>query len=118
MKVLALFLSAIAGFSIWALSKPITGQVEPWDASASYLPLGILFCSILLALVFRKESLMVPLGILAGQMVFLFWHLANVGGDPLFGIGLSIILVLTAIFSLLPAFLISKIGTESGSEGE
>lgn len=70
-KVLAFLLAFAIGLALWAISEPLTGEKEAWDSGIPYLPIGLCIASVIIAIPLKKEWLLIPSGMLAGQFAFL-----------------------------------------------
>lgn len=107
-KALAFLLALAAGFALWAISEPLTGEKEAWDSGVPYLPFGLCVTSVIIAIPFKKEWLLVPSGMLVGQFAFLLWLGKKDGLGPLVVLGLFFLVGYTAVCSLVPALVISR----------
>jgi hypothetical protein len=99
----AFILAFAAGFALWAISEPLTGEKEAWDSGVPYLPLGLCIASVIIAIPLKKEWLLIPAGMLAGQFAFLLWLGREDGLGPLIVVGIFFLLGYTAVCSLVPA---------------
>lgn len=68
------FLAGFAcGFTLWAASVLITGEVEPWDAAVPYHAGGILIASFFLTLLRPRSCWAGILGLYLGQVCYMEW---------------------------------------------
>ncbi len=64
---------ALLGMAIWWLSPTFTDELEPWDAAGWYYP-GSLFAAGFVATLIRpRVFLAAPVGVCAGQVLFLVY---------------------------------------------
>ena len=84
LDTIGFFLSAVAGFALWAFSDRLTGHAEPWDGSANtalyllilfFIGLGVMFTS-------RGRIRSPYLGVVLGQIAF---GLTPIVACPAFG---------------------------------
>ena len=92
--------------SIWALSPRLTGEQEPWDANATYLPASLALASLLIGFVFPKRFYICPIGLLVGQIAFMLIFLPT---GPLIMIGFIFLVGYSTFISLPLSFLTSQI---------
>ena len=95
-SLFSLALSSALGALLWALSKPLTGRLEPWDAEGAWLlyyPLGLVLAG-LLAGAITGRIWAVWAGIVLGQMAYALWALP---ADPLMLLGLGFLLAYSVL---------------------
>lgn len=104
-KTAPVLVSVLSGAAIWAFSPLVTGEVEPWDSSSSYLLIAITLTSLMLGFVFPHHFAVSALGLTLGQMLYLGIFLPDgplviVGFLLLAGYGIMLSLPFTFIASL------------------
>ena len=97
--VLALIVAAALAAAIWALSVPITGHGEPWDAEALYYPVALGVTGVISGAIIPKPLWAHYVGAILGQVAY---ELVFLKPGPLFMVelvflaGYSIVFVLGA----------------------
>lgn len=109
--VISFSMGAVVGAAIWGLSPLITKAVEPWDAESPYYFVSLFIAGGLLGLLYPRHIWVVFLGIVAGQMAYMFVVLP---AGPLLPLGL-LFLVGYGLLSLLGLTLGSRIRELPGS---
>ena len=66
----AFALSAVLGFVIWVLSRPITGKVEPWDANSPYYYFALAVAGFASGWAISAEKKAHYLGAVLGQVLY------------------------------------------------
>ena len=108
--------AAVAGFALWLLSSLLTGQREPWDASAYWTlayPLAVLACGVL-GYRYPERPWRWALALFAGQFIAMCVRNGEVGN--LWPLGMALFAVL-ALPGILAAEVAARIGTASGEAG-
>lgn len=93
--VLVIFLAAGLSAVIWALSVPLTGKAEPWDAESPYYFVALTVAGIISGLVVPKHAWAHYVGALLGQLAY---GLAFLKLGPLFVLGLLFLAIYSLIF--------------------
>jgi hypothetical protein len=93
--VLATVLAAALSALIWALSIPLTGKAEPWDAELPYYFVALAAAGIISGLVVPKHLWAHYVGAVVGQVAY---ELAFLKLGPLFVLGLLFLAVYSLIF--------------------
>jgi len=83
--VFALVVAAALAAAIWALSMPITGHSEPWDAEALYYPVALGVAGVISGAIIPKHLWAHYVGALLGQVAY---ELVFLKLGPLFMVGL------------------------------
>jgi hypothetical protein len=83
---LVLAAAMLGGASIWALSRPFTGQVEPWDSLSSYYAIALLMAGAFAALPGPRYWWLVPIGVFTGEHLYMWTLLPESRAWWLFGI--------------------------------
>ena len=83
--VIAVFVSATLAALVWALSIPITGQKEPWDAEAPYYFVALAIAGAVSGAVIPKHLWAHYLGAVLGQAAY---ELVFLKLGPMFILGL------------------------------
>jgi hypothetical protein len=93
--VIAILVSAALAALVWALSIPITGQKEPWDAAAPYYFVALAIAGAVSGAVVPKHLWAHYLGAVLGQAVY---ELVFLKLGPLFILGLVFLAGYSLIF--------------------
>ena len=93
--VLAILLAAGLSAVIWALSIPLTGKAEPWDADSPYYFVALAVAGIVSGVVIPKHLWAHYVGAIIGQAAY---GLAFLKVGPLFVVGLLFLAVYSVIF--------------------
>ena len=95
--VFALVAAAALAAAIWALSIPITGHSEPWDAEALYYPVALGVAGVISGAIIPKHLWAHYVGAILGQVAYevVFLELG-----PLFMVGLVFLAGYSSIFVL------------------
>jgi hypothetical protein len=93
--LLAIFLAAALSAVIWALSIPLTGKAEPWDAESPYYFVALALAGIISGLVVPKHLWAHYVGAVIGQVTY---ELAFLKLGPLFVLGLLFLGLYSLIF--------------------
>jgi hypothetical protein len=93
--LLALFVAAALSAVVWALSIPLTGKAEPWDAESPYYFGALALAGIISGLVVPKHVWAHYVGAVVGQVAY---GLAFLKLGPLFVVGLLFLAVYSLIF--------------------
>jgi hypothetical protein len=93
--VLAILLAAGLSAVIWALSIPLTGKAEPWDADSPYYLVALAVAGIVSGVVIPKHLWAHYVGGIIGQAAY---GLAFLKVGPLFVVGLLFLAVYSVIF--------------------
>ena len=97
----AFALALVLGAVIWALSRPITGKVEPWDANSAYYYLALLGAGFVAGLSIPARKRFHYLGAWLGQLLYMILFL------PLGGL---IVLGVVVLFAYTLLFLAGAVG--------
>lgn len=91
----AFALSAVLGFVIWALSRPITGKVEPWDANSPYYYVALVAAGFASGYAIAGEKKAHYLGAVVGQVLYgvIFLH-----GSALFILGVLFLFLYSLLY--------------------
>jgi len=92
---IAVIVSASLAAAIWALSIPITGQMEPWDAEGPYYLLALGIAGAVSGALIPKHLWAHYVGAVFGQMAY---ELVFLQLDPLFILGLAFLASSSVIF--------------------
>ena len=102
--LLALVVSAALSAAVWALSIPLTGKAEPWDAESPYYIVALAFAGVISGTVVPKRLWAHYLGAILGQVAY---ELAFLKLGPLFIIGLVFLAGYSLIFVAAAAIVAS-----------
>ena len=91
----AFVISAGTGATVWALSVPVTGQSEPWDADGFYYLVALAIAGAVSAAVIPRHLPAHYLGAVVGQAAY---ELAFLKLGPLFVLGLAFLMGYSIIF--------------------
>lgn len=91
----AFAMSFAAGAVIWALSRPITGKVEPWDANSAYYYVALALAGFGCAAAIRAPKRFHYVGAVTGQVLYMLLFLRGGGLMPL---GIIVLFVYTLVF--------------------
>ena len=91
----AFALAVVLGAVIWALSRPVTGKVEPWDANSPYYYLALLGAGFASGMAIPARKRFHYLGAWAGQLLYMILFLP-IGG--LIVLGVVVLLAYTLLF--------------------
>ena len=97
--------------AVWALSVPLTGKAEPWDAQGPYYLLALAVAGALSAAIIPKHLLAQYVGAVVGQAAY---ELAFLKIGALFVLGLAFLLGYSIIFVTAAAVVASFRGRGSG----
>lgn len=100
----ALISSAALAAVVWALSVPITGKSEPWDAEWPYYLIALAIAGAISGAVIPKHLGAHYLGALAGQAAY---ELVFLKLGPLFVLGLAFLAGYSVIFLAAAAIVAS-----------
>ena len=81
--------------TLWALSVPITGKSEPWDAESPYYVIALAIAGVVSGGLIPKHLAMHYLGAVSGQMAY---ELLFLKFGPLFFLGLVFLMGYSIIF--------------------
>jgi hypothetical protein len=93
--VSAVIVSASLSAAIWALSIPITGKSEPWDAESPYYFVALAVAGAISGTIVPRRLLAHYLGAMLGQIAY---ELAFLKLGPLFVVGLVFLAGYSLIF--------------------
>ena len=93
--LLATAVSAALGAVIWALSIPITGKIEPWDAESPYYFVALAIAGAISGVIVPKRLWAHYVGAVLGQVAY---GLAFLKLGPLFIVGLVFLAGYSLIF--------------------
>jgi hypothetical protein len=102
--LLALVVSAALSATVWALSIPLTGKGEPWDAESPYYFVALAVAGAISGAVVPKRLWAHYLGAILGQVAY---ELAFLKLGPLFVIGLVFLAGYSLIFVAAAAIVAS-----------
>lgn len=102
--VLALVVSAALSATVWALSLPLTGKPEPWDAESPYYFLALGVAGAISGTVVPKRLWAHYVGAVLGQVAY---ELAFLKLGPLFIVGLLFLAGYSLIFVAAAAIVAS-----------
>ena len=91
----AFALSAALGFVIWALSRPITGRVEPWDANSPYYYVALIAAGLVSGFAIPADKKAHYLGAVFGQALF---GLIFLSGSGMLPIGVLVLFVYSLLY--------------------
>lgn len=91
----AFLLAAALSAAVWALSGPVTGAREPWDAEGPYYLLALALSGALSGALVPKSLWAHYLGAVVGQAVY---ELVFLSVGPLFLLGLAFLLAYGVVF--------------------
>ena len=100
---LTILASAVSAGGVWALSVPVTGYKEPWDAPGAYYPVALAVAGLISGLVSPRVVWAFPLGAILGQLLY---EVAFLEMGPLVLVGVLFMSFYLPIF--LPAALFSS----------
>lgn len=100
----AFIVSAALGALVWALSVPITGKGEPWDAEWPYYLLALAIAGAISGAAIPKHLAAHYIGAVSGQVAY---ELIFLKLGPLFVLGLAFLAGYTIIFLATAAVLAS-----------
>lgn len=103
--VLALVVAAGFSAAIWALSIPVTGKSEPWDADLPYYFVALAIAGAVSGAVVPKSLWAHYVGAVLGQAAY---ELAFLKLGPLFVVGLVFLAVYSLIFVAAAAIVASS----------
>ena len=89
--------------AIWALSMPVTGHSEPWDAEALYYPVALGVAGVISGAIIPKHLWAHYVGALLGQVAY---ELVFLKLGPLFMVGLVFLAAYSIIFVLGAALVV------------
>jgi hypothetical protein len=110
--VLALVVASGLSAAIWALSIPITGKSEPWDAESPYYFVALAVAGVVSGAVVPKPLWAHYLGAVLGQAAY---ELAFLKLGPLFVVGLVFLAAYSLIF-LAAAAIVASLRKDPPSE--
>ena len=93
--VLAFGVAAAAAAAVWALSVPLTGKSEPWDAESPYYVLALVVAGVLSGSLVPRHLAWHYMGAIAGQVAY---ELVFLKFGPLFVLGLAFLAGYSTIF--------------------
>ena len=109
---LALVVSAALAATVWALSVPLTGKGEPWDAESPYYFVALAVAGAISGAIVPKHLWAHYLGAVLGQVAY---ELAFLKLGPLFIIGLAFLAGYSAFF-VAAAAIVASLRKEPPSE--
>lgn len=83
-KILAYSLSVLFGFLIWAVSVPLTGSKEPWDAGGAagfYYPVELFLAGFITRFIAPVKPIGLAVGVYVGQLSWIALNIARGRGD-------------------------------------
>ena len=92
---MALVVSAASSAAVWALSIPLTGKAEPWDAEFPYYFVALVLAGAISGAVVPKHPWAHYVGAILGQVAY---ALAFLKLGPLFIVGLVFLVAYSLIF--------------------
>lgn len=98
---------ATCGYAIWAASVTLTGRDEPWDVRGFYYPTALAVSGALSAAIFYRCWYLGPLGVFAGQALFVYFGIMPDDVWPLYKhslLALATIGLIPAVIGALPVF--------------
>ena len=93
------------GALVWVYSRPITGEIEPWDADGFYYPAALFLAGMAPALLSTSRFWLLPLGVILGELIVFLFRVYQGPGGPLWPLG-----VIFLVLYSLPAFLGAGLG--------
>ncbi len=93
--VAAFVVSAVSASAVWALSIPVTGHTEPWDAGPLYYPVALAVGGAVAGILVPRHPLAHYIGAIFGQAVY-EWVVLEPG--PLFLLGLAFLAGYSIVF--------------------
>ena len=106
-------LSAVLGAAVWALSMPLAGHAEPWDAEGPYYFVGLLVAGAISGAVMPRHLVVQYIGAVAGQAAY---ELVFLPVGPLFVIGLAFLIGYSFIF-IAAAAIVATFRTRDKNDG-
>jgi hypothetical protein len=106
MRLTAFLSSIVAGFVIWAISRQITGHIEPWDSDSIYFSGSMAFFSLCLGIAFPRSVISITIGLIFGQSAYMLIALPT---GPLWPVGLLTLIIYSGILALPISWLGSRI---------
>ena len=110
----AFVLSAVLGFVIWALSRPITGRVEPWDADSPYYYVALILAGVVSGFAIPADKRAHYLGVVSGQTLYALIFLP---GSGLFILGVLVLFVYSLLY-LAGAAVVMRLRRPALAKGE
>jgi len=102
--IIAVFVSAALAAAVWALSIPITGHNEPWDAEAPYYLVALAIAGALSGALIPRHLWAHYVGAVLGQAAY---ELVFLKLGPLFILGLAFLAGYSIIFVVAAAIVAS-----------
>jgi len=114
----ALAAGILGGLAVWALSVPLTGMREPFDAPGLYYPLAMFLCGIGAALPAPRYWWLAVIGIFLGERLYAYLLLPDTRVWLLFSVLINVLVPtwLPAAAGALGVYAVHRWQTRRGGE--
>jgi hypothetical protein len=112
----ALLAGMICGALVWALSVPLAGTREPFDAASLYYPTAMFLSGVAASLVAPRYWWLAVIGIFLGERLYAFAMLPETRDWLLFGLVINVIVPtwLPAAIGAVVVFLVDRLRSGRG----
>jgi hypothetical protein len=104
-RTISFSVAAALGAAIWGLSPLVTTAAEPWDAESPYYFVSLFVAGVLVGFLWPRQTWLAFIGIVVGQLVYMFLFLPS---GPLSPLGV-LFLIFFGLVSLLGLALASRV---------